>query len=435
MPPRDGPSGDDVRRMPGLGSHETKGICRMNQRRLTIFALAAVFALMAASLSGGAAAVGRSTASLAVQADVDTDGDGLSDAREAELGTDPELADTDGDGISDGDELDFLGTDPLNPLGALSITVASCPQGATNLPDCEGVPGTTVVVSTAGGAQVASGVTGADGSFNVADLEAGTYVITQDVAEDEFASLQVTCGAGTEPFQVTPDGPTSFTLETSPGRNYTCGFLNFQADAQPSSGSLAVQAYLCPEGYDDGDYFTVCTERANGVLVTLSVEETDVQLVSETALDGVVVFTDLGPGTYTIELGVPGDFANFWVTCGPAGGPEGFTLDDNETNIVTLELGAGFDVVCNWYIILEDAGAPKTVTPGTTPAVTPAATVAPTAAAKPTTTPSGGTVSNLPDTGTGGLGTGGEVWMVLILAALVSLIAGFLNLAGRSMRR
>ncbi|MDP7114847.1 MAG: hypothetical protein QGH45_22935 [Myxococcota bacterium] len=42
----------------------------------------------------------------------DTDGDGLSNAEEADLGTDPDLADTDGDGVDDGDELDD-GTDPL----------------------------------------------------------------------------------------------------------------------------------------------------------------------------------------------------------------------------------------------------------------------------------------------------------------------------------
>jgi hypothetical protein len=44
----------------------------------------------------------------------DTDGDGLSDSREAELGTDPTVADTDGDGLADGIETEF-GTDPLDP--------------------------------------------------------------------------------------------------------------------------------------------------------------------------------------------------------------------------------------------------------------------------------------------------------------------------------
>ena len=45
--------------------------------------------------------------------DVDTDGDGLTDEREAELGTDPNDTDTDDDGFSDGDEVN-AGTDPLD---------------------------------------------------------------------------------------------------------------------------------------------------------------------------------------------------------------------------------------------------------------------------------------------------------------------------------
>ncbi len=45
---------------------------------------------------------------------VDTDGDGLTDAEEAELGTDPNSADTDGDGLTDGDEVNEYETDPLS---------------------------------------------------------------------------------------------------------------------------------------------------------------------------------------------------------------------------------------------------------------------------------------------------------------------------------
>ena len=43
----------------------------------------------------------------------DSDDDGLSDGNEVSIGTDPKLADTDGDGVSDGDEVS-AGTDPLN---------------------------------------------------------------------------------------------------------------------------------------------------------------------------------------------------------------------------------------------------------------------------------------------------------------------------------
>jgi hypothetical protein len=45
---------------------------------------------------------------------VDSDGDGLTDAEEASLGTDPHDPDSDGGGVNDGDEV-ANGTDPLLP--------------------------------------------------------------------------------------------------------------------------------------------------------------------------------------------------------------------------------------------------------------------------------------------------------------------------------
>ncbi|MCU6361143.1 thrombospondin type 3 repeat-containing protein, partial [Enterobacter quasiroggenkampii] len=45
---------------------------------------------------------------------VDTDGDGLTDKEEEDLGTDPKNPDTDGDGLTDKEEVDN-GTDPLDP--------------------------------------------------------------------------------------------------------------------------------------------------------------------------------------------------------------------------------------------------------------------------------------------------------------------------------
>lgn len=45
----------------------------------------------------------------------DTDGDGLSDAEETQIGTDPRNPDTDGDGLMDGEEVKKYHTDPLNP--------------------------------------------------------------------------------------------------------------------------------------------------------------------------------------------------------------------------------------------------------------------------------------------------------------------------------
>jgi hypothetical protein len=45
----------------------------------------------------------------------DTDGDGLSDEQERQLGTDPTKSDTDGDGLSDASEVKTYLTDPLKP--------------------------------------------------------------------------------------------------------------------------------------------------------------------------------------------------------------------------------------------------------------------------------------------------------------------------------
>ncbi|MDD5251690.1 MAG: hypothetical protein PHT12_03580 [Patescibacteria group bacterium] len=46
---------------------------------------------------------------------VDTDGDGLTDAEEQQLGTDPTKTDTDGDGLTDREEVQIYHTNPLNP--------------------------------------------------------------------------------------------------------------------------------------------------------------------------------------------------------------------------------------------------------------------------------------------------------------------------------
>lgn len=46
--------------------------------------------------------------------DVDSDGDGLTDQEEADLGSDPANADSDSDGFADGEEADWY-TDPTDP--------------------------------------------------------------------------------------------------------------------------------------------------------------------------------------------------------------------------------------------------------------------------------------------------------------------------------
>ena len=65
----------------------------------------------------------------------DSDGDGLSNSEENDIGTDPEQYDTDGDGYGDGDEVD-AGTDPLDSN--------SYPHSQNTLPNADAGPDQTV---------------------------------------------------------------------------------------------------------------------------------------------------------------------------------------------------------------------------------------------------------------------------------------------------
>lgn len=57
----------------------------------------------------------------------DSDGDGLSDAKEAILGTDSNNADSDGDGMSDGDEVAY-GMNPLDPTSLFAVELTVSPS-------------------------------------------------------------------------------------------------------------------------------------------------------------------------------------------------------------------------------------------------------------------------------------------------------------------
>jgi hypothetical protein len=74
----------------------------------------------------------------------DSDGDGLTDGDEDTLGTDPDDADTDDDGFSDSEEVDQLGTDPLDPNdpgGTFTRSALFTPQQPGPEPGPEPGPG------------------------------------------------------------------------------------------------------------------------------------------------------------------------------------------------------------------------------------------------------------------------------------------------------
>jgi hypothetical protein len=132
---------------------------------------------------------------------VDSDGDGLTDFEECLLGTDMNLADSDGDTLSDGDEINSVGTDPLDYdsdgdgfddgeevlAGSSPLDGASYPaiaDGDLNLDTRVDVRDyllglqvlqgqqqlTTVQLSHGDVAPISGGLTVPDGQFNLGDL-------------------------------------------------------------------------------------------------------------------------------------------------------------------------------------------------------------------------------------------------------------------------
>ncbi|PWB49591.1 MAG: hypothetical protein C3F13_19550 [Anaerolineales bacterium] len=68
-----------------------------------------------AMVAGATQTIVANQTAAAIAGQQDTDGDGLINQRELELGTDPKNADSDNDGLLDGIEVYQLGTNPLNP--------------------------------------------------------------------------------------------------------------------------------------------------------------------------------------------------------------------------------------------------------------------------------------------------------------------------------
>jgi outer membrane protein OmpA-like peptidoglycan-associated protein len=71
--------------------------------------------VLALILGGATLQYGCSSSKKAAKTTLDSDHDGLSNAQEKKIGTDPHNPDTDGDGLNDGEEVNKYHTNPTNP--------------------------------------------------------------------------------------------------------------------------------------------------------------------------------------------------------------------------------------------------------------------------------------------------------------------------------
>jgi len=123
----DGPNGADfdlyVKKgaMPTTSSYDARGYTNSADESVSISNPSGTYYIMVNRYSGS----GQFTITATIESgnnggnggnpNGDDDGDGLTNAREAQLGTDPNNPDSDGDGINDGIEVNMYGTDPKSP--------------------------------------------------------------------------------------------------------------------------------------------------------------------------------------------------------------------------------------------------------------------------------------------------------------------------------
>jgi hypothetical protein len=136
-----------------------------------------------------------------------------------------------------------------------------------------------------------------------------------------------------------------------------------------SGGSLVVHLALCPVGYDGDELYDTC--HGDGIAdqeFVLSGPDGDVSAtttVPQTPGPGIVEFTSLPAGDYTLAGGPPGDFGKVRLYCTTQ--PYGERIDAQiDSTVASFAIGEGQDILCDWYYIPENAQG-ETPTPTVTP--------------------------------------------------------------------
>lgn len=136
--------------------------------------------------------------------------------------------------------------------------------------------------------------------------------------------------------------------------------------ALAQTANLTVVVGTCPEGYEGTEYAVDCTGVPDPSLPFELSGPTETS--GETDGNGMVIFSELEAGTYTLSGGAPGEFTETVVECTAESGEVSATQDGNR---VELELAEDQLVTCNWYIVPQSAAGdppPDTALPPVEPA-------------------------------------------------------------------
>lgn len=177
--------------------------------------------------------------------------------------------------------------DPIEPLQALE---AECDEPTEDILFALGRVGSVASASTGEG--------GRPSTIRFAELEPGTYLLTEEIPETIRLAYINECRSDARSMQypfspfaiIEPGGRIS--VELLPGENLECDWYNIQQD---TSGTVTIVKYWC-DGTSDA--LTNCQIFADGVGFTLNRSDGAEQLLLETGPDGMAT-TD-AVGTYQL---------------------------------------------------------------------------------------------------------------------------------------
>jgi hypothetical protein len=130
--------------------------------------------------------------------------------------------------------------------------------------------------------------------------------------------------------------------------------------AETGTGSIEIHKAVCPAGYEPNpEIFNDCHGNGlEGVTFTIDgpdgFEDSAVTAIEDSPGPGIVRFTDLPAGTYTISEDVPDHDTTIYVYCSLAEAEDQVDFTYNEDGSIDLPLGEGVDVICDWYNIPID---------------------------------------------------------------------------------
>lgn len=262
--------------------------------------------------------------------------------------------------------------------GAITIDMRSCPEdfvdprsanSDTFAAACtEGTDGVTLRLTDAATQEFTEQVTDAQQNNSFSDLADGTYTLYSDIPGDTASEFLFCVADGGNQYQkeFNENGVTTFADMT--GEDIVCSWyvVPEESRGEETGGSLTIHLAACPDDYQGSDYFDDCHDRGIGES-PFDLQGPDGSIsgtttVSESDGPGLLAFTDLTAGSYTLQGGPPGDAGTVYIYCSDQQSNEQIPASLDSTQ-ASFDIAEGQDILCDWYFLPESGAGEPTAVP------------------------------------------------------------------------